>query len=82
MDQHHERSDGSGYPARRFDKDISTMGKLCAVADSFSAIVGDRPYHSALDTADAVRLLIGDGKRYDPALTSLLAKVMDERVTE
>ncbi|OIQ49074.1 Cyclic di-GMP phosphodiesterase response regulator RpfG [Pseudodesulfovibrio hydrargyri] len=82
MEQHHERLDGSGYPERRFDKDISTMGRLCAVADSFSAIVGDRPYHSARDTADAVRLLIGDGRRYDPALTALLARVMDERVTE
>lgn len=82
MDQHHERLDGSGYPARRFDRNISTTGKLCAVADSFSAIVGDRPHRSARDMAEAVRLLAGDGKRYDHALTTLLAKVMDERVTD
>jgi HD-GYP domain-containing protein (c-di-GMP phosphodiesterase class II) len=82
MDQHHERLDGSGYPARRFDRNISTTGKLCAVADSFSAIVGDRPHRSARDTAEAVRLLTGDGKRYDPALTTLLAQVMAERVTD
>ncbi|EGB14661.1 metal dependent phosphohydrolase [Pseudodesulfovibrio mercurii] len=81
MDQHHERLDGSGYPARRFDGGISTTGRLCAVADSFSAIVGDRPHRSARDTAEAVRMLAGDGKRYDQALTALLAQVMAERVT-
>jgi HD-GYP domain-containing protein (c-di-GMP phosphodiesterase class II) len=82
MDQHHERLDGSGYPVRRFEKDINPMGRICALADSFSALIGDRPHRSARDTAEAVRLLIGDGKRYDPALTSLLAEVMNERVTD
>jgi HD-GYP domain-containing protein (c-di-GMP phosphodiesterase class II) len=82
MAQHHERLDGSGYPVRRFEKDINPMGRICALADSFSALIGDRPHRSARDTAEAVRLLIGDGKRYDPALTSLLAEVMDERVTD
>lgn len=81
LEQHHERLDGSGYPARRFGRDISTSGRLCAVADSFSAIIGDRPHRSAKDMAEAVRMLIGDGKRYDSALTTLLAKVMAERVT-
>ena len=81
MEQHHERLDGSGYPERRFEGKISTVGKICAVADSFSAIVGDRPYRTARDMPEAVRLLTGDGKRYDPALTALLAEIMEDGAT-
>jgi HD-GYP domain-containing protein (c-di-GMP phosphodiesterase class II) len=82
VEQHHERLDGSGYPARRFDKDISAEGRLCAIADSFSAIIGDRPHRSARDMSEAVRMLAEDGRRYDSDLTALLAGIMAERIKE
>jgi HD-GYP domain-containing protein (c-di-GMP phosphodiesterase class II) len=82
LEQHHERLDGSGYPARRFDKRISAMGRLCAVADSFSALVGDRPYRSARDTAEAARVLVEEAGRYDPSMTALLAGITAERVPD
>ena len=76
--QHHERSDGSGYPDRRFDKNISMVGKVCAVADSFSAMIGVRPYRSAKDVSEAAQALARDRKKYEPTLIKLLAEVLVE----
>ncbi|MBG0791069.1 MAG: HD domain-containing protein [Desulfovibrionaceae bacterium] len=73
MRQHHERLDGSGYPNRRFKKDLSLMGKICAVADSFCAMVCERPFREPKDITKAVLALAKDANKYEPALTKMLA---------
>jgi len=78
MRQHHERNDGSGYPDRRFGKDISMAGKLCAVADSFSAMIGVRPYRSSKDVTEAALVLLKDNKKYEPTLIKLLGEALAE----
>jgi len=78
MSQHHERLDGSGYPERLKVDKISMAGRLCAVADSFSAIIGDRPYHSPKVFQEAAATLLADKKRYQPALTKLLVMLVEE----
>ncbi len=71
--EHHERLDGSGYPSRTKGDDISKFGKLCAVADSFSAMVSKRAYNKKISTpAEASKELAGD-KRYDSRFTTPLA---------
>lgn len=45
--QHHERSDGSGYPKGLTDKDILTGAKIIAVADIMEAMSSHRPYRPA-----------------------------------
>lgn len=80
LTQHHERVDGSGYPQRLMHKNLSMPGRLCGVADSFCAIIADRPYHTAKDLKSAAVVLIKDPKRYDPALTKLLALLLTEGV--
>jgi HD-GYP domain-containing protein (c-di-GMP phosphodiesterase class II) len=42
--QHHERIDGSGYPARFVGGEIHEWARICAVADVFDALRSDRPY--------------------------------------
>ena len=76
MRQHHERLDGSGYPNRRFKKDISLIGKICGVADSFCAMVSERPFREAKDVPKAVVSLAKDSVRYEPVLTKMLAVLM------
>jgi putative nucleotidyltransferase with HDIG domain len=44
--QHHERTDGSGYPARLKDKQISPLACIVAVADAFDEICN--PVNKAL----------------------------------
>jgi HD-GYP domain-containing protein (c-di-GMP phosphodiesterase class II) len=42
--EHHERLDGSGYPAQLADRQISWMGRIVAVADVYHAMTSNRPY--------------------------------------
>ena len=76
MRQHHERLDGSGYPNRRFKKDISLIGKICAVADSFCAMVSERPFRAPKEISVAVVSLVKDAAKYEPVLTKMLAVLM------
>jgi HD-GYP domain-containing protein (c-di-GMP phosphodiesterase class II) len=78
MAQHHERLDGSGYPARIKGEKIGMSGRLCAVADSFSAMIGDRPYHTPKVFKEAAMTLLSDKGRYEPTLTKLLIILLEE----
>jgi HD-GYP domain-containing protein (c-di-GMP phosphodiesterase class II) len=42
--QHHERLDGSGYPAGILGEDMHPWARLCAVVDVFDALTCHRPY--------------------------------------
>lgn len=42
--QHHEREDGSGYPAGLKDEAILTEAKVIALADRYSAMIFERPF--------------------------------------
>jgi PAS domain S-box-containing protein/putative nucleotidyltransferase with HDIG domain len=46
--QHHERMDGSGYPAGLSGKDIMLEAKILAVADVVEAMASHRPYRPAI----------------------------------
>ncbi|MDR2075755.1 MAG: HD family phosphohydrolase [Desulfovibrio sp.] len=75
--EHHERLDGSGYP--QHSKEISSFGRLTAVADAFSAIIQKRPYAEAREPAEAARELSLDRTRYDFAYTGpLLAALLSD----
>ncbi|MBT8226946.1 MAG: diguanylate cyclase [Dactylosporangium sp.] len=65
--QHHERYDGTGYPARLAGTRILPEARILAVCDSWAAMRSDRPYRSALDEPAAVgELRRGRGVQYDP----------------
>lgn len=64
--QHHERLDGSGYPQKVRAAAISSIGRLCAVADSFSAMIVKRPYAEAKPPLVAAQELSNEQNRYDP----------------
>jgi HD-GYP domain-containing protein (c-di-GMP phosphodiesterase class II) len=50
--QHHERNDGSGYPAGVLADEIHPWARICAVADVFDALTCHRPYRRPLPTAE------------------------------
>ncbi len=52
---HHERWDGSGYPAGLRGEAIPLAGRLVAVADVFDALTHNRPYKGAWPPQEAVR---------------------------
>ena len=47
--QHHERIDGSGYPAGLKARDINLEARILAVADAVEAMMSHRPYRAAFD---------------------------------
>ena len=50
--QHHERMDGSGYPAGLLGEEILLEARILAVADVVEAMASDRPHRLALDIQD------------------------------
>lgn len=46
--QHHERSDGSGYPSGLYGDEILLQARILAVADVVEAMASHRPYRPAL----------------------------------
>lgn len=55
--QHHERYDGSGYPAGLQGAQISQFGQMAAIADVYDAISSTRVYHEGMEPAMAIRKL-------------------------
>jgi HD-GYP domain-containing protein (c-di-GMP phosphodiesterase class II) len=55
--EHHERLDGSGYPAKLTDRQISWMGRIVAVADVFDAMTSYRPYRQPGTSEDVLGYL-------------------------
>jgi adenylate cyclase len=68
---HHERWDGSGYPAGLRGEEIPLAGRLMALADVYDALVSRRPYKEAL-THDAAREFIRQqaGAHFDPEVVA------------
>ncbi len=64
---HHERWDGKGYPDQLRGEDIPLIARVFAVADSFDAMISDRPYRRGLPLGDAIsELQRGAGTQFDP----------------
>jgi HD-GYP domain-containing protein (c-di-GMP phosphodiesterase class II) len=54
---HHERIDGKGYPGGLSGQSIPLFGRIIAVADSFDAMMSDRPYRHRMTLTQAVEQL-------------------------
>ncbi|MDN3638530.1 HD-GYP domain-containing protein [Simiduia curdlanivorans] len=52
---HHEKTDGSGYPHKLLDADISLIAKMTAVCDVYDAITSNRPYKKGWDPAESIK---------------------------
>ncbi|EGJ51704.1 HD-GYP domain-containing protein [Desulfocurvibacter africanus] len=67
--EHHERMNGSGYPNKLKENEISYVGRLTGIVDSYCAMITDKPYGEGMDPETAVRELARDEKRYDAKIT-------------
>lgn len=52
---HHEKIDGSGYPERLSDEQISLYAKMSSVCDVYDAITSNRPYKDGWEPAESIR---------------------------
>jgi diguanylate cyclase (GGDEF)-like protein/putative nucleotidyltransferase with HDIG domain len=74
--QHHERIDGTGYPARLRDDEIALEARVIHVADAYVAMTMDRPYRLAMDCDAAfAELQRHRGTQFDGAVVDTLLEL-------
>jgi HD-GYP domain-containing protein (c-di-GMP phosphodiesterase class II) len=79
---HHERLDGSGYPAGLRGEQVSLAGRIVAVADLFDALTQARAYKSAFPESHAVQVLramVQEGKLDGDCVEALLRNDVQRR---
>ena len=73
---HHERWDGTGYPAGLRGMEIPLEGRLMAIADVYDALISTRPYKKPYSNTEAERIITsGSGSHFDPVLVTIFQKV-------
>jgi putative two-component system response regulator len=76
---HHERWDGSGYPAGLAGEAIPIEARIVAVADVFDALCTERSYKKALPFEEAFAVIVaGSGKHFDPACVEVFKRLKGE----
>lgn len=85
MIMHHERCDGSGYPARLKENRIDPFALIAAIADTYEAMTHPRAQRVALTPFQAIRVFEEQGlDKYGPNITPILTRIakmyMDRRV--
>lgn len=58
VSEHHEKMDGSGYPAGLCGHEISPYGRMAAIVDVYDAITSDRCYHKGMPPTMAIKRLL------------------------
>jgi putative nucleotidyltransferase with HDIG domain len=77
---HHERWDGTGYPARLRGEDIPIAGRICSICDVYDALVSPRPYKEAWPVADALaEIAAQSGRQFDPQLVEAFVGLFGEQ---
>ena len=76
---HHERWDGNGYPEGLKGNKIPLGARILSVADSFEAMMSDRPYRKALDLQDAIKEIEDNvGTQFDAVVVTAFIAALDE----
>ena len=76
---HHERWDGTGYPAGLAGEEIPLVGRVVAVADVFDALTHDRPYKAAWPVEKAIaEIRRGAGTQFDPRVAAAFLAVHEQ----
>jgi response regulator RpfG family c-di-GMP phosphodiesterase len=73
---HHEKWDGSGYPAGLRGDAIPISGRLMAVADVYDALISKRVYKAAFSHEKAIEILgEGRGRHFDPDIVDAVMAI-------
>lgn len=76
---HHEKFDGSGYPAGLKGNDIPVNARIFAVADVFDALTSRRPYKEALSVEGSLDIIqASSGMHFDPMLVDTFVPLAQE----
>ena len=71
--QHHERPDGTGYPNGLSGDAIFFPARIVSVADSFSALISNRPFRPAYSVDQALHILRSEIGDREPELVKVVS---------
>ncbi len=73
---HHERIDGKGYPDGLSSDEIPLAAKIVAIADTYHALISDRPYRRGMNIEKAISILEeGAGTQWDKDLVRTFIQI-------
>jgi HD-GYP domain-containing protein (c-di-GMP phosphodiesterase class II) len=77
IELHHEHVDGKGYPYGLKGEEIPMMARIIAVSDTLDAITTNRPYQSAMDIEEALKIIRKiSGTKFDVKVVEALEAVV------
>ena len=81
---HHERWDGTGYPAGKKEEEIPLYSRIINVADAYDAMTSPKAYREIMSKKEAIEELIRcSGTQFDPQITEIfINKVLNHNVVE
>ena len=72
---HHEKWDGSGYPAGLSGEEIPIGARILSTVDCLDALASDRQYRRALPLDQAMEIVAAEsGKAFDPVIVDILRR--------
>lgn len=75
IQEHHERWDGSGYPAGLRGPEISILARIIAIGDVYDSLLSKRPHRDDLKPHEAVQFVLEEsGRMFDPDLAAAFAR--------
>ena len=77
--EHHESSNGSGYPFGKMEEDISAYGKILIIANRFDSLTRNRPYRIKLSASDALNLMGQNSELYNTAFLREFILLMSKK---
>jgi putative two-component system response regulator len=75
---HHERFDGTGYPAGLVEEDIPLCGRIAALADVYDALTTKRVYKNAFGHEVSKSIIVEEsGSHFDPDIVAAFLDAED-----
>jgi HD-GYP domain-containing protein (c-di-GMP phosphodiesterase class II) len=75
---HHEKWDGTGYPAQLKETEIPLAGRIVALADVYDALASKRVYKDTWDEHEILTYINEQcGKHFDPEVVSAFIEIYD-----
>ena len=76
---HHERWDGSGYPAQLAGEEIPLSARLMAIADVYDSLISRRVYKEPMAHDEAVKVLVDAREsQFDPIIIDAFCECLDD----
>jgi HD-GYP domain-containing protein (c-di-GMP phosphodiesterase class II) len=82
VSEHHERIDGSGYPKGLKRDQISPLGRLAGIVDTFDAMTSVRPYRDRTHSiAQSLEYITSNaGEKFDPDIVNAFVTLIEQAI--